>query len=74
MQPYTAVENDWLSHSVPLTESGHIDVLAVEAQARALRAKMIGDSFVRLARLWRSRARAAEVQRELDKAALGLSR
>ncbi len=82
MLPYTTPENDWLSKSLPLTESGHIDILAIEAQARATRSRMIGESFARLARLWRSRREAAQlqarqastVQHELDRAALTMSR
>lgn len=83
MLPYTAPENDWLSNlSAPLTESGHIDVLGVEAQARAARSRMIGEGFSRLIRLWRNRRDAARlnahqarsVQHELDRAALNLGR
>jgi len=82
MLPYTTPENDWLSQSLPLTESGHIDIVAIEAQARAARSRMIGESFARLVRLWRSRRQAARhqarqastVQHELDRAALTMSR
>ena len=83
MLPYTTPENDWLSSPhLPLTPSGHIDTQAIEAQARIARARMIGDSFARLANLWRSRRRAAvaaarqssTVQHELDRAALTIGR
>jgi hypothetical protein len=83
MLPYTTPENDWLSNSsLPLTPSGHFDIQAIEAQARVHRARMIGDSFSRLARLWRSRRQAARaaaqqastVQHELDRAALTMGR
>ena len=77
MQPYTDIENDWLS-SVPLTPNGHIDVVAVEAAARQERARMLAQ-LVRQAFAWfgasrRRRAQAAAVQRELDRAALGIGR
>ena len=83
MLPYTTPENDWLSaSSLPRTESGHIDILAIEAQARADRSRMIGQSFARLVKLWRGRRQAARdytrqastVQHELDRAALTMSR
>ncbi len=83
MLPYTTPENDWLSApSLPLTASGHIDIAAIEAQARAARSRMIGDSFVRLIKLWRGRRQTARadaqqastVQHELDRAALTIGR
>lgn len=83
MLPYTTPENDWLSSpSLPLTQSGHIDIQAIEAQARAARSRMIGASFARLAKLWRGRRQAARdhahqastVQHELDRAALTMGR
>ncbi len=83
MLPYTTPENDWLSSpSLPLTESGHIDILAIEAQARFARSRMMGASFARLIRLWRGRREAAQlhakqarnVQHELNRAALTVGR
>jgi hypothetical protein len=81
MLPYTAPENDWLSRSLPLTESGHIDIFALEIQARANRSRMIGKGFAWLARLWRRHPaaphqvrQAGTVQHELDRAALAVGR
>ena len=73
MQPYTEFENDWVSQ-VPLTPSGHIDVRAVEAAARRARAQVLAALFARLAGSWKRRAQVAAVQRELDRAALGMGK
>jgi hypothetical protein len=83
MLPYTTPESDWLSDpSLPLTLSSHLDTEAIQAQARADRSRMIGESFSRLAKLWRGRRQAAPVsfhqastvQHELDRAALTMGR
>ena len=73
MQPYTEFENEWISET-PLTPAGHIDVVAVEAAARRARARMLGHAFARLFGSWKGRAQAATVQRELDRAALGMGK
>jgi len=73
MQPYTVSENDWISN-VPLTATGQIDVLALEAAARRERARMVGNFFSRLLGAGKRRAAvkagAKQVQHELDRAAL----
>ncbi|MEO8558011.1 MAG: hypothetical protein ABI439_03035 [Rhodospirillales bacterium] len=83
MLPYTTPENDWLSApSLPLTPSGHIDIQAIEAQARAARSRVIGDAVARLFKLWRGRRQAGRlhahqartVQHEMDRAALTMGR
>lgn len=73
MQPYTEFENDWVSQ-VPLTPSGHIDVRAVEAAARRARAQILASLFARLVGSWKRRSQVATVQRELDRAALGMGK
>lgn len=73
MQPYNVSENEWLS-KVPLTATGSIDIIALEAAARQARARMLGALFVRLSKTWKHRAQAAEVQRQVDRAALGMGR
>lgn len=73
MQPYNVSENEWLS-KVPLTATGSIDIISLEAAARQARARMLGALFVRLAKGWKRRAQAAEVQRQVDRAALGIGR
>jgi hypothetical protein len=73
MQPYTVSETEWLS-KVPLTATGAYDIFALEAAARRARARMLGAMIVRLASAWKHRAQAAEVQRQVDRAALGIGR
>jgi len=73
MQPYTVSENEWLSE-VPLTAAGTIDIFALEAAARRQRARLLGAFFAGLANRWKHRAQAAEVQRQVDRAALGMGR
>ncbi len=73
MQPYNVSENEWLSE-VPLTAAGTIDIVALEAAARRERARMLGAFFARLANAWKHRAQAAEVQRQVGRAALGIGR
>ncbi|MGE0152586.1 MAG: hypothetical protein AB7R90_08190 [Reyranellaceae bacterium] len=78
MQPYTVSENDWIS-LVPLTPTGAIDVVALEAAVRKERARVLGGLFARLFRRGKRRAtqeraqdrlEARKVQRELDRAAV----
>lgn len=73
MQPYTVSENDWIS-SVPKTPAGSLDIVALEAAARREQARLIAALFARLANVWRHRRQAKAVQRELDRAALGMGR
>lgn len=71
MQPYNVSENEWLS-KVPLTVTGTIDIVALEAAARRQRARMLGAFFARFVHGSKDRAQAAEVQRQVDRAALGI--
>lgn len=73
MQPYTVSENDWVSR-VPQTPAGTLDIVELEAAARRERARLVASLFARLARSWRHRGQAKAVQRELDRAALGMGR
>ena len=72
MHPYTEAENEYLSMPVPLTPGGHIDILAIEAEARHARAAMIAGYFAFLFGALKRRRQAQEVQRQLDRAALGI--
>lgn len=73
MQPYTVSESEWLSE-VPLTAAGTFDIVALEAAARRQRARLLGAFFARLVHRWKHRSQAAEVQRQVDRAALGMGR
>jgi hypothetical protein len=69
MQPYTVSEAEWISR-IPVTPSGAIDVVALEAAARRERSRLVAGLFARLFSRGKRRAQAKAVQAELDRAAL----
>lgn len=68
MHPYNERENTWLSDRDPATNFTHLNLLAIEAKARAMRAQMLGDAIASGWRFLRSRAKAFIARRHAPSA------